>query len=213
MSYWKNARYAAIGVVVCGGIALVNAQTRAVNESGCKLSPEIRHSIEVAISSAEGGRGPARLPETLPCLKFRSSNYSFTVVRTWEDPVLKVIHFRLRCMPSSTCLPFLVTVSEGKDSQNQSLEADKGWEQVTSTAPSSEHRSRAAFQPPRIEPAAVMPGQKVILIWQHGTMRMSRKVVCLDRGARGEQVRARTEGTGRVVRGRVIGPGVLETLS
>jgi hypothetical protein len=192
---------------MCGRPAV--ARTQSGNLDGtCSASPEIRKSIELALVA--GGTGDGRLMSAFPCLSL-PPNTSFTIARRWRDPLYRATYFRLRCVPSSACLPFLVTATDETERGRRSGESEHE-RRVSQVGADVRERNSSISKEPLGLPE-VMPGQIITLIWERNGMRLSRKVVCLDGGARGEQVRARPQGSSRILKGRVIGPGIVETLS
>jgi hypothetical protein len=116
------------------------------------------------------------------------------VTKIHWDSVLRSFEIRLRCESSHDCLPFLVRVR-------------------LSESPFPARSPQSPELPPSIPRATtvmVKPGQWVELFWQQGGLRISRTVLCLDRGKAGEEVRTRGPEGGKVMRARVVAPGLVE---
>jgi flagella basal body P-ring formation protein FlgA len=56
----------------------------------------------------------------------------------------------------------------------------------------------------------VRPGEIVTLLWEDEQMRITRAMVCLDRGGKDQQVRTRAREGGRIVRARVLSAGMVK---
>jgi hypothetical protein len=119
------------------------------------------------------------------------------LMRVFWDPALQGWEYSLRCVRPSDCVPFLVrqipvASSPGKASQTASdLRFQKKRPQSANA------------------PVAVQVGQTATLFWEQDGIRAVLPVICLDRGAVGSLVRARTKNGNRILRAEVVSAGVL----
>ena len=105
-----------------------------------------------------------------------------------------------RCIQPADCVPFLVRVPGPRSAENHALPSD--------SAQRPQRLSEALSQKPLVH-----PGEPVTLLWDQDGIRLLVPAVCLDRGGAGDEVRARIEHGGRVVRAVVVGEGRLRATS
>jgi len=74
------------------------------------------------------------------------------------------------------------------------------------------HHERNLIPAPESDELLARPGQKVTLVWDQDGIRLVVPAVCLDRGERGQTVRARIA-RGPIVKAVVVGAGILRTSS
>ncbi len=110
------------------------------------------------------------------------------------DALLHSLEFRFQCKSAGDCLPFLVRLPFPDEPMGKP-NAKRG-----NTPQHGEMKSDFL----------VKPGQIATLVWEEKGLRMERRVVCLDAGRQGQQVRTRTRPGGRIVPARVIAPGLVE---
>lgn len=117
----------------------------------------------------------------------------------WDSAAARV-RFRLECRPAGACLPFLAYLKGGFDPAGHAQ------------APSCrlEGSKHLPDVPPRAE-WSVRAGQRATAVLAASGLRMTARVICLDRGAGGEIVRVRGQ-EGRIFRARVTGQALLEAL-
>jgi hypothetical protein len=119
------------------------------------------------------------------------------LIRAFWDPALQGWEYSLRCVRPSDCVPFLVrqipaASKPGAASKTASdLRFPKGQPQSANA------------------PVAVQVGQTATLFWEQDGIRAVLPVTCLDRGAVGSLVRARTKNGNRILRAEVVSAGVL----
>ena len=136
---------------------------------------------------------------------------------TW-DAVLQSLQFRLRCKESGNCLPFLVrvhgsesTVSPIVLSRIRREQAVPEPERSSLATNSGNQRSRGGAARAAIARISLVErGQPATLILKGDGVRVSARVICLERGSEGQEIRARSKEGRRLFHARVIGAGVLE---
>ena len=169
----------------------------------CEHGGEIRRLVHAAIETS-GFDQPATSPTddswcaSVPPLP---QGVSLEVVNAHWDVVLRSYEFRLRCQSPSICLPFLVRWPAGGHHGLREIKFRPGIE-------TSKIGGATALNTRGIP--LVKPGQIVTLVWAEGWLHLSRKVVCLDLGRAGQQVRTRGLHGGRIVRARVASAGLVE---
>ncbi len=184
-------------LVVCGVMAgpLLIAEPR--------LTPVTHQEVWQAVAAELRERGMAEadlpqmddlnLPVALPALSGRS----LRVVSACWDASSGRVRVRLQCGEAGECLPFFVYVylrDSGKDAQVASCQLC--WSlPLRKTAPKP----------------LVRAGDRATAVFVAARLRMSTRVVCLDRGREGDVIRVRSL-EGHIFRARVSGPRLLEAL-
>lgn len=140
--------------------------------------------------------------EKAHCPSPLSEETKLRIERSRWDPVFATLEFRLRCQPATACLPFLVRVRPEDPVRAAHWRTGLSKTDVESMPASSGG------------PASVLvrPGQTVMLVWNVGSLRITRPMVCLDPGRAGQQVRTRSRAGGRMVRARVLSAEVVEAI-
>lgn len=188
--------------------------------TGCDLRPEILGSVRGALRLR--GLSEKELPALkdleCPSALSLSASHSLEVTRVRWDPALHSFELRLRCEPAGECLPFLVRAPMPATLMSQA-ELEKLRTDPERSIPPLRVVDVRHGAVPRSETSSetskrmlVRTGQTVTLVWVAGGMRILRKVICLDRGALGDEVRTRGREGGPVVRARVAGVGLVETV-
>lgn len=131
--------------------------------------------------------GAGRIPRDAP----------LELIRVFWDPALQGWEYSLRCVRPSDCVPFLVR-------QIPSASSPGAASQTASDLRFPKKRPRSANAP-----LAVQVGQTATLFWEQDGIRAVLPVTCLDRGAVGSLVRARTKNGNRILRAEVVSAGVL----
>jgi Chaperone for flagella basal body P-ring formation len=156
------------------------------------------------------------------------------------DPALGSWQLYARCVHPADCVPFVVRLTGHSNENNENNENEDDAREQTGTAAgelrgktvrnnktvrnkmirSTLARLAAASAPsPTTALGAdralplVRPGQTVTLLWDQDGIRLVVPAVCLDRGAPGENVRARMGHGGAVVRAIVVSAGMLRAAS
>ncbi len=170
---------------------------------GCRHASEIRRLVRAAIETTEFGESATSPPDENWCASVPPlpPEASLQVVNARWDAVLRSFEFRLRCQPPSICLPFLV---------RWPAERRHGSKETTFRPRTDPSKISGQTALPFLGIPVIKPGQSVTLVWQEGPLHLSRKVVCLDLGRVGQQVRTRPPQGGRIVRARVAGAGLVE---
>jgi Chaperone for flagella basal body P-ring formation len=119
------------------------------------------------------------------------------LMRVFWDPALQGWEYSLRCVHPSDCVPFLV----------RQVPAESGPGAASRTA--SDLRFTKNQPQPANAPLAVQVGQTATLFWEQDGIRAVLPVTCLDRGAVGSLVRARTKNGNRILRAEVVSAGIL----
>jgi hypothetical protein len=124
------------------------------------------------------------------------------LTRVFWDPALQGWEYSLRCGHAGDCVPFLVRQIAVRQTSG-----------AVSAGADSPSNSGVRFQkdnaPPANAPLAVQVGQAATLFWEQDGIRAILPVTCLDRGAVGSVVRARTKNGNRILRAEVVSAGVL----
>ena len=122
-----------------------------------------------------------------------SDGTSFDFLRRSWDPALHRWNIFARCAKASACVPFLL--SSDPDLKPPTVAAN------TTQAIGVTASAISQPDPPQKRSAKplVRPGQHATIIWDGSGIRLTAGAVSLDRGARGESVRARIVGADRVV--------------
>ena len=125
-----------------------------------------------------------------------------------QELALHYWQFRLRCNPVRACLPFFVRVRWHEQPSGQ---LGHKLSSLPKLARPSAYAvpSGAANDLESAQPLLVRAGQPARLLMEGAGMRISVPVICLERGAKGQQIRARSRESGLVFRARVTAEGVL----
>ena len=158
----------------------------------CATEQQVWQLVQQALDKADIHDTQALSPEDCSYSPSIPEGTQLDVEKIHWDSVLHSFEVRLRCRSTSACLPFLVRVRP------------RAGAPLSLAAPGIQKPTGGT------SPAMVKPGQLVTLFWEKKGLRISRIVVCLDRGKAGEPVRTRTRDGGRIVRARVVSPGVVE---
>jgi hypothetical protein len=119
------------------------------------------------------------------------------LMRVFWDPALQGWEYSLRCVRPSDCVPFLVRQIPAASSPGAASQTASDLR-----FPKNQPQSASA-------PLAVQVGQTATLFWEQDGIRAVLPVTCLDRGAVGSLVRARTKNGNRILRAEVVSAGVL----
>jgi hypothetical protein len=118
------------------------------------------------------------------------------LIRVFWDPALRTWEYSLRCVRSSDCVPFLVRpASYAAESK--------------AAASATGFASRRERPQPAAVPPVVQVGQAATLLWEQDGIRAMVPVTCLDHGAIGTVIRARTKNGNRILRAEVVSAGIL----
>lgn len=123
-----------------------------------------------------------------------SQSATFEVAKKRWDPALRSWIFLVRCVRASDCLPFWVKEPSASSAFSPSASTQR------LLSPLDGH---AASGSPAM-PLLVHPGEAATLVWDQDGISAIVPAICLDRGAKGESVRARIPASGRVVRAIVL---------
>lgn len=181
------------------------AQQPEVRVPNCAANPAVHRAVESTLHSLGWASPEPATFESLRCSPPVSTSESLTVKHWRKDPILHTIELRLGCIPSETCLPFLVSVPDV--TPLQPLRGESTARQEPQSSPHFLGVPEALRQNSARPAAMVIPGQVLTLVWEQGSLQLTRKVICLDRGDVGDEVRTRPVGVGHVVRARVIDAG------
>jgi flagellar basal body P-ring formation chaperone FlgA len=105
------------------------------------------------------------------------------------------VQFRLECRVPGQCIPFLAYART----------SDRTTEKMIARSCRPGSRSASA-QPKKV---AVRAGERAMLVLVANRLRLTRSVICLERGAEGEIIRVKNQ-DGRIFRARVMAPALLE---
>jgi hypothetical protein len=168
-----------------------------VRRSGAKVScSEIRDFVAGALRERTESDAVQNFPSQLECggANHIPHGAALELTKVFWDPALRTWAYALRCARASDCVPFLVRqISSTANPQK----APPGF------APLKE-RARAVDAPP-----AVRVGQTATLYWEQDGIRAVLPVICLDHGAVGSLIRARTKNGNRILWAEVVSAGVL----
>jgi len=169
----------------------------------CEHAAEIRQLVQAAIETSALDEPASSPPVESWCASLPPlpQDAALEIVRARWDAVLHAFEVRLRCQAPSVCLPFLVRWPASGRTRS---------EEPAVRPPRERLRVAGSGAFPIRELPLVKPGQMVTLVWDEGPLHLSRRVVCLDLGRRGQQVRTRAPQGGRIVRARVAGAGRVE---
>ncbi len=189
--------YFIFGWVVLSAMA---SPTNASAPPHCAGAAQIRALVEPALEKAgfAGARFPASSDITCPGVLDGTETMEVASVR-W-DALIHSIEVRMRCQRNA-CLPFVLQVQPGAGETippaKNSIHSLAGTGQ---SLPVLERRGRSL----------VRAGEIVTVVWEQDGVRVTRPVVCLDRGDAGQLVRTRNQQGGRIVRARVLGTGLVK---
>ncbi len=128
--------------------------------------------------------------------------------RTVWNAALASWEVSLRCLHPGDCVPFLLRLPGGSAvPQIASLAHSFAPGSANSIAANSTAEAAAAKR--LASQPLVRPGEKVLLLWDEGGIRLRVPAVCLDAGGDGQTVRARIVSSGRTVTAIVLRAGVL----
>lgn len=181
-----------LGQMVLWAVVL-NAGVKPAIALPCAAEAQIRVLVEDALSTQTPAG--ATLPKNVNCPLFLTGNETLLLTGLRRDPLLHTLEARLQCR-SGECLPFLVRF----DVPEERGSIDEGKVQIVSQARPFVRSVRKLS----VTQDLVRPGQLVTLLWEKGPLRITRSMVCLDRGIEGQQVRMRSKEGGRIVQGRVV---------
>jgi len=144
-------------------------------------------------------------------------NAPLELTRTVWDPRLGSWDVSARCTHTEDCVPFMVRMQRR---EFEAGEVTPGALHARSiTKPSLRSFDPLSVAPlnltggdPDVKPL-VRPGETVTLLWDQDGIRLVVPAVCLDRGAQGQQVRARILRSGRIVPAVVVRAGSLRAAS
>jgi len=120
------------------------------------------------------------------------------------DPALRSWMFPAHCTRPKDCVPFLIRVPGGRGH----VVAAGGAEAATPTVRVSLRSARESALN-----LLVRPGDKASLLWDQDGVRLTTSAICMDKGGRGDTVRARVEPGHRIVRAVVVNSKVLRVQS
>lgn len=133
------------------------------------------------------------------------------VVRMDLDPALHKLCFLFVSRRERTVLPFVATLRSEGDVTAFVRHEIRGQEAVARADVRKEVSAAAAKPSEKLRPQVlVTPGTLATLRVSDSEMQMLLKVDPLERGFEGQTIRVRLVPSGRVLRGRVVGPGHLE---
>jgi hypothetical protein len=112
--------------------------------------------------------------------------------KTW-DPALQSWDFVAHCTHSGECMPFLVRVRSSRPGTSL-----YGATMTDSISPRSGTPTESSP-----ENFLVRPGDRASVVWDQGGIRLIAPAICMDKGRRGDSVRARFE-HGGVIRAIVV---------
>jgi hypothetical protein len=195
-------------LAICANIlafTVAGGPLMAAQESVHSYSPITVAEAWQAVASELRGRGfreeqlpraeDLELPVAVPARAGRNLHVSSVC---WDSDSERA-RFRIECREAGGCLPFLAYL---RRDYRASARAE---------APScrqESHGHSSSF--PHTEPS-IRAGERAIAVLSAAGVRLSAAVTCLDRGARGEIIRVRSE-EGHIFRARVAGPALVEAL-
>lgn len=204
-----------IAWTLLSGSWLVAGATQESNPTStdCSANAEVRRTIETALHARGLNPNGLRRLDSLRCSAPISASGAFVVTRVRRDPMLNTIDFRLNCVPQSACLPFLVSVPDQQLGRVSAEELPARVQRGSSSSLFDGGRQHLPLVAEPDTPIVVMPGQRLTLLWEKANVRLTRKVICLDRGRPGEEIRTRPVGPGQVVRARVLNAEYVRAIS
>jgi hypothetical protein len=120
---------------------------------------------------------------------------SIVLTRKNWDAALQSWDFVAHCTPPGECIPFLVRVHSSR-----AVVMRFGWNGERLVDAISPHGAQPNGSP---ETFLVRPGDHASVVWDQGGIRLTAPAICMDKGRRGDSVRARFE-HGGVVRAIVV---------
>jgi len=190
---------------------LASAAPAAVRRPARAITPEeIRAAVELALAErgltteaeAIGGR-----LSTAVTVFIAGDEAALEVTDIRCEPFWKKTLFRLRVPGDARTLPFLVTAEGCAEALATPLRGAGGARPVArglSDLPQTERRAQA-----RNRPVLAEPGKSAKLIIEGEGFRISTRVIPLERGAEGQQIRVRSLDSRRVFKAQVIGPALV----
>jgi hypothetical protein len=141
--------------------------------------------------------------EELNCPLVLTGAESLVLASVRPDPLLHSLEARFKCA-SAGCLPFVVRINIAEGAQGALAGKKVTRRSKPLLAAMANQHSISAVQ------SLVRPGETVTLLWEDGRMRITRAMVCLDRGEKDQRVRTRAREGGRIVRARVLSAGMVK---
>jgi Chaperone for flagella basal body P-ring formation len=126
-------------------------------------------------------------------------NAELAVVKTSWNGSLRRWEFRLHCLRTEDCVPFLLWIRKTKTA-------------ITGFSGLQPGGSGAEAKPGAISRPIVRPGQTATLVWDEAGIRVVLPVTCLDAGGLGQLVRVRFKSAPRVLRAEVLNDGTLRAI-
>jgi len=117
------------------------------------------------------------------------------------DRTLRSRIVRARCARPNDCVPFVIRVRDVAEPHVVPAVSSAASSQRAVAKPTGDLATRAD------QSTLVRSGQTVTLLWNQGGISLVAPAVCLDKGAKGDSVRARIANGGSVVRAVVEGEG------
>lgn len=197
---------ASTALLLLFGMFSVTAGAHAASLSpGCAAAPQIRLLVADALHANGFATANAQVPAVLTCPSAIRAGEDLEVARVKWDALVHSFEVRLRCKSARACLPFVVRIPADLGAKPHDLNRNPAgkWEASASRnypLDTIEQRSLVV----------VKPGEKVTLLWQENGMRITRSVICLEPGRKGQQVRTRAMAGGPILRARVLKSGWVE---
>lgn len=131
------------------------------------------------------------------------------LIRVFWDPALRTWEYSLRCVHPSDCVPFLVRKIQVRQIQARQIQLQQDSNTAKPSALASTGFASLRERPEPAAPPVVRVGQAATLFWEQDGIRATVPVICLDHGAVGTLIRARTKNGNRILRAEVVSAGVL----
>lgn len=144
------------------------------------------------------------------CERFAPRDAELEMAGEVWDPALRSWMFFVRCARPGECIPFWLRVPDPLENL-QVMHAAARRNQPAPGSSKASPISSAAAKGVAPQPL-VRPGQKTTLLWEQNGIRLEAQAICLDKGARGDRVRARVS-AGKIVRAVVISHELLKVES
>jgi len=177
--------------IVIGCLMGIPAHASSPFPSGGQASP-LRGSC--AVISSMFSQDSARIRHH--CERFAPRDVDLEVIRGVWDPALQSWMLLTRCAHRNDCIPFWLTVPEFPRNIGSSSDRLCGQPASARCQPSSTPQANTIV--PSAPQPLVRPGQKATLLWDQDGIHLEAQVVCLDKGTRGDRVRA------RIARGKIV---------